>query len=341
MDDAADSARLQARLDAVVARRLGEGARVRSLRRMAGGHAGFTYGFEYAVGDGPSRAAVVKLGPPGVRRAGVADVYRQAPLLTALLAHGVPVPRLLWADPEEADLGAPYIVMELVPGRERFPLLRRGESVAPLEARAVWSGAIEALARLDRFPSACGPAIGQTPVPLDEELAGWEATLRKAPDRSWIDAGLRARDALAARLPRGLPVALSHGDFQPSNLLFDRGRLRAIIDWDLAKLGARGLDLGWLTMWADPEYWGPHWRTWCPLTIDELVARFEADAGRAASAPAWFRAFAGYRFGAIACLNVHLHRSGRRPDPVWDVFAADIPRLFARAAHLANDVPGP
>jgi len=48
-------------------------------------------------------------------------------------------------------------------------------------------------------------------------------------------------------------------------------------------------------------------------------------------------ALAGYRLGAIACLNVYLHRSGRRPDAVWERFALAIPLLFGRAAALLDD----
>ena len=49
---------------------------------------------------------------------------------------------------------------------------------------------------------------------------------------------------------------------------------------------------------------------------------------------AWYQALAGYRLGAISCLNVHLHRSGRRPDPIWERFALAVPALFARAASI-------
>ena len=49
---------------------------------------------------------------------------------------------------------------------------------------------------------------------------------------------------------------------------------------------------------------------------------------------AWYRALSGYRFGVISCFNVMLHRSGKRPDPEWDLIAPSIPRLFGRAAEL-------
>ena len=53
----------------------------------------------------------------------------------------------------------------------------------------------------------------------------------------------------------------------------------------------------------------------------------------------WYQAFAGYRLGAISCLNVHLHRSGRRPDETWERFAFAIAPMFGRAAAILDGLP--
>ena len=105
-------------------------------------------------------------------------------------------------------------------------------------------------------------------------------------------------------------------------------------DFQLASIGSPLLDVGWLMMLADPLSWQPDWRPLCPLTPRAIAARCGADPG----AMAWWQALAGYRLGSIACLNVHLHRSGRRPDAVWERFALAIPTLFARAQALLRDV---
>jgi len=307
---------------------------------MAGGHAGFTYGFdlEGSLGNVVC-SAVLKTGPPGVARRGAADIFRQAALLRELANQGVPVPALLWAEAGDELLGVPYIVMKTVPGRERFPLLAEKEpGVTPAEVR-IWSEGLHALAALDRFAVLPALAGWQQPVQLADEFAAWEATLRKATDPMWIDLGLRARDALAVTLPRGSKVALVHGDFQPSNLMSLNGELTAIIDWDLAHIGTSGLDAGWMMMWSDPAYWGPHWKTWAPFDPVEIAHRFTHLTGGDEGELRWFHAYAGYRFGAIACLNVRLHRSGRRPDAVWEKFALDVPRLFKRSRHLAAALP--
>jgi len=305
----------------------------------AGGHAGLTFRFEFGPVGGPVRHAILKMAPPGVRRSGVTDFHAQAALLRVLARRRLPVPEVLWDDPTGEEFGSPCMVMRCMPGRERFPLARAGESVADggQGADDVWALAVHALASLDAISvSAVGPVLSDGRS-LRAEIGHWEPTLRKAPVARWIDAGLRARAALEATAPSSEEMVLNHGDFQPANLLVADGVISAIIDWDLAGIGARGLDLGWLMMWCDPDCWGPHWEVRSPLPPTEVAARFGAATGRPVSAARWFEALAAYRFGAITCLNVRLHRSGKRIDPVWELFAEDVERLFDRAVVMAGE----
>jgi hypothetical protein len=50
----------------------------------------------------------------------------------------------------------------------------------------------------------------------------------------------------------------------------------------------------------------------------------------------WYQALSQYRLGSIACLNVKLHRTGKRRDELWERFAPSIPFLFARGIELAE-----
>ena len=174
---------------------------------------------------------------------------------------------------------------------------------------------------------------------LEDELARWEATLRKSPSDAWIEAGLRALEQLARTMPGDRICAVTHGDFQPSNLLFEAGHLRGIIDWDLAHLGSAGQDLGWLMMFADPDSWAGPLRPWSPLTPEALAHSYQSRVALDDLTVKWFHAFAGYRFGAIACLNVKLHRSGRRVDDIWEAFAPSVLRLFEQSRELASRLP--
>jgi len=314
----------------------GSSSDVAGLSVMEAGHAGLTFGFR-VIERGTVRTLarlVLKLSPPGVRRAGNTDVYRQAPLLRALHAAALPVPAVPWADADETWFGTPFVMMEFLAGSPFFvwqPDARFDRS--PEAVQPLWEQSIDALVQLHRFDWQRHLPDWERPIALRDEITRWDRILHKAPDPLWVNAGQHVRERLLASAPPSPPPALVHGDYQPGNVLYDAGRLVGIIDWELASIGSPLLDVGWLMMLADPLSWQPDWTPLCPLTPQAIAARYGADP----QAMAWWQALAGYRLGAIACLNVHLHRSGRRPDAVWERFARAIPTMFGRAAALLHD----
>ena len=319
----------------------GAGKTAEGLRVMEAGHAGLTFGFDL-VGPEPGqrRGLVLKLAPPGVRRAGNTDVYRQAPLLRALAAAGLPVPGVPYADSGEADFGTPFIMMDRLAGQPFFvwqpdPAFDRSDAaVTPL-----WEQTIDATAALHRFDWQRHLADWEAPRALGDEIVRWDPILAKSPRADWIASGRAVREQLLATRPEGGPIGLVHGDCQPGNALFEASRLTGMIDWELASIGSRRIDAGWMMMLADRTSWPDDWRPCCPLTPQQIAARYAQAMNEDCDDLPWYQAFAGYRLGAIACLNVHLHRSGRRPDETWERFAFAIPLMFARAAAILERLP--
>jgi aminoglycoside phosphotransferase (APT) family kinase protein len=146
----------------------------------------------------------------------------------ATLAHvercGLPAPALLAADPDgTATRSRPAILMARVPGRIELspPSMDR------------W---------LDQMASTLAAIHDAPPVPLPDGLPHgdeppWFQSHTEPPawsrhPRLWEEAlavaAARAPDpaATAARPPH-----LVHGDYQHFNLLWSRGRLRAVVDW--------------------------------------------------------------------------------------------------------------
>jgi len=112
-----DVAAVAPNLQRFVTAHYGPSARAANVEPMALGHAGLTYGFDVVEGADRTRARfVLRLAPPGVRRHGNTDVYRQAPLLRALHSQGQPVPNVPWASPDEDWFGTPFIMMERLSG---------------------------------------------------------------------------------------------------------------------------------------------------------------------------------------------------------------------------------
>lgn len=140
-----------------------------------------------------------------------------------------------------------------------------------------WTPAVHALLRhfeavgFDGVPRALGIEGGQEILsfvegersydPSDEVVAEVGALVRRMHDAQ--DGFARPADARWQRLPnpvRGNDV-ICHNDLLGSNVLFRSGRPAAIIDWELAAPGPRGVDL------AAPA------SHWVPLRPDEDVAR--------------------------------------------------------------------
>ena len=71
-----------------------------------------------------------------------------------------------------------------------------------------------------------------------------------------------------------------------------------------------------------------------PAPRAAIIAAYADARGPALADFGWHQAFAQFRLGAIAGLNLKLHRNGRRPDPVWERFALSVPVLLRTAFDL-------
>lgn len=325
-----------ARLDAFIKTECDPDSRVTNLRPMEDGHAGLTFGFD-VTNDASEHLGsyVLKLAPVGVARRGNTDVYRQAPLLRSLAQAGMPVPGVPWASPHEDLLGTPFIIMQWLPGRIFFvwqPHRSFPRETAAL--RALWLQAARILARLHQVNWQTILAGWERPRALRDELDIWLPLLRHAETSALRDAGLELHRLLAGHIPDDRPIGIVHGDFQPGNILYVDGKATAVIDWELASIGAQGLDVGWLMMLADELAWPQTCRPVAPLSCTDLVDAYRHAGGPALTNLDWYQALAQFRLGAIACLNVKLHRSGKRPDAFWESIASAISVLFGRGIDL-------
>jgi aminoglycoside phosphotransferase (APT) family kinase protein len=334
--DAARLGHLLSRLNHFVERQCGVGSKVLDLHPMEEGHAGLTFGFDVVNGAAePLGSYVLKLAPVGVARRGNTDVYRQAPLLWGLRSVGMPVPAVPWASPSDDALGTPFIVMERLPGRIFF--VWGPHTSFPREApmvRALWLEAAEVLARLHKVDWQTALPDWEKPRALCEELDTWVPLLRHAAAPAIEQAGAELHRLLAVHIPNESATGVIHGDFQPGNILYVDGKASAIIDWELASIGAQGLDIGWLMMLADASAWPAACRPIAPITRAEIRDCYRGAGGPAFRDASWYQALAQFRLGAIACLNVKLHRSGKRPDHFWESMAPAISVLFARGIEL-------
>src|SRR2546427_9748122 len=117
---------------------------VREVRPIPEGHSGFTYWVEL---DG--RRGVLRLPPPGARIAGPADIPRQARIMAALSAQGLPVPAVTATPYDPVVDGRRFVLMEAVLGDRGVQPIGAGKTPAQPARRGV-----DCLARRPAVPRA-------------------------------------------------------------------------------------------------------------------------------------------------------------------------------------------
>ncbi|WP_340383274.1 phosphotransferase family protein [Streptomyces sp. SS7] len=187
----------------------------------------------------------------------VYDMVRQYRTLRLVATHtDVPVPRVLWLEEDPAPLGAPFFVMERVEGRvppDVMPYTYEGNwlhAASDADRERLEGATIGLLARLH----------DQAPVDEAEFLAlpGEGDALRRhvTAQRAyyhWVVAGLApspliesAFDRLEDLWPKeAAPSVLSWGDARIGNIVYDGFAPAAVLDWEMAALAPREVDLGW------------------------------------------------------------------------------------------------
>jgi aminoglycoside phosphotransferase (APT) family kinase protein len=317
----------------------GESAEVYDVSRMPG-HSGISFGF--TVASGAERDAYILRVPPiGVTHRLNLDVVRFAPVLRLAQAAGVPVPAVLAASGDERWFGTPYLIVARVDGAP-LPDVFESDQSYPGRNRvdSIFRQSIEALVQIHALPArGLLDANWAEPISRASDIAQWEPLLL----RSERPQEVTETQALGVELLRSAPPECEprvvHGDFYSNNWLVHREQLTAVLDWENATLSDPGWDLGWLATIYDPACWGPSRAdsmTWHPQA-EQFYAWYESASGSYVHRPHWYQALMCYRLACITPAKVRLHRSGRRVDPVWEVFAEAIPYQLDRALALLRE----
>jgi aminoglycoside phosphotransferase (APT) family kinase protein len=318
-------------------------ARVMGVHAMPG-NSGLSFGYDVVAGSSteatsPIGSYVIRLAPPGVRRSGNTDVLRQAPLLRALEAERLPVAPLVWSTDDASWFGTDVIIQRKVDAK---PL----HMFEPHLGVAVVGGtdpyvrsAAEALAAVHAVDWRAALPDWQAERSVEDEIAFWLPLLRKTEHPSMALA-IELQESLLATAPANRPTGILHGDYQTNNVLFeaDGAGVVAIVDWELAGIGAQGLDVGWLAIMLDAAPWGYEQRARMKVLADpaDVLAWYSNARGADLGSFDWYRALACYRYGVIAAFNLRLHRTGKRVDASYESVASSVPTLFEHGIALVG-----
>jgi aminoglycoside phosphotransferase (APT) family kinase protein len=290
------------------------------------GHSGFNFSFDLTEG-GSTRTCVLRLSPPGVRIAGPADIGRQGAIMAALHAAGLPAPGVLDHDSAEVIAGRSFAAMELVEGTDWAAAAAIGSEAG------VAAAAVEALHRIQALPADQIP-IDEPPQGPLEEVQRWEPLVLRA--AAIVDGRAdRLLAGLRAEAPQPTAPVLVHGDFHYANLIFGQGEVRAVVDWEIASVGERLVDLGCLAVATLRRRYAPEPNP--TGNVDVPLATIVDGYGAAHDEAAWFIAASCLKYAAIIAYNLDLHRRGKRTDAVYEELQGTIGGLLADGEAVLDD----
>ena len=220
---------------------------------IAGGRSNLTYTVSDGVApDKGGRRWVLRRPPLGHVLATAHDMVREHRIISALKDSGVPVPGIIGLC-EDADInGAPFYVMDFVPGvvvrdvdaAEKIPVAvrhRMGESL------------IEVLARLhDIDVEAVGLAgLGRQGGYIERQLKRWSTQFEQSTTRI-VPGVLETFEILASRIPNQQGAGIVHGDYRLDNCMMSpEGQVAAVLDWELCTLGDVLADVAGMIAYTD------------------------------------------------------------------------------------------
>ncbi|MFF5498836.1 phosphotransferase family protein [Streptomyces aquilus] len=215
--------------------------------------------FDIEHPEPPLRACALRLAadPSAYTVFPVYDMVRQYRTMRVVGEYSdLPVPKVLWLEEDPGPLGAPFFVMERVAGRvppDVMPYTYEGNwlhAASDEERECLEAASIGLLARLhDQVPVAKAQFLA---LPGEGDALRRHVAAQRA-YYDWVVDGVArsplieaAFDRLTEIWPRepGPPV-LNWGDARIGNVVYDGFTPAAVLDWEMAALAPREVDLGW------------------------------------------------------------------------------------------------
>ncbi|GAA1515956.1 phosphotransferase family protein [Nocardioides humi] len=250
----------------------------------------------------------------------------------------VPVPAVYAFEESPEALGSPFLVMERVhgeipTGNPSYAIEGWLLDAAPHERRRVQDGTIGCLAAVHATPDPAArlPHLAtngnvdalRAHVAAQQDHYAWTVSL----DGVRVPVIERAFEWIESHWPSdpGEPV-LSWGDARLGNVVFREFEPVAVLDWDMAALGPRELDLAWFLLSHEvnqgtAEAMGlPGLPGFC--ATEDVVASYEARTGHQVRDLDFYRVYAALRLSTIrAQVTRRLIHQGLEPPESGDDYA--------------------
>jgi aminoglycoside phosphotransferase (APT) family kinase protein len=284
---------------------------------------------------GPGRDGMVVRLPPLDPTFPDYDLGPQAAVQNAAASAGVPAPAPAVVESDASWIGTPFLAMPRVRGDIAGPAPVFDPYVLeadPARQLLLHDGLIDSVAAIHAVPwEEAGLGRLLAGPGLRDLVDHWVAYVEWSSEGDPLPALAEALDWCGRHVPPERAAVLLWGDVRLGNLVFDEdGRVVAVLDWDLAAVGPREMDLGWhfgLEFMME-QLFGQRVAGFPSKTA--ALERYEARTGIATQNLPWHEVFALAR--ALAINDRHQRITGdprRRDNPMGAVLLG---RLEAAAA---------
>jgi aminoglycoside phosphotransferase (APT) family kinase protein len=308
-----------------------------SFDLIAGGRSNLT--FRVAGADGTQ--FVLRRPPLGHVLATAHDMAREYRIIAAVGTTGVPVPPALGLCTDPEVNGVPFYVMGFVDG----VVLDSPEKAAALTPELKVAASEHLIDVLADLHAVDVDAVGLGDLAkregyVERQVKRWSTQWEQSKTRE-----LPAIDEVARRLRDRIPtqkgVSIAHGDYRFGNCLTDvgRGRIAAVLDWELCTLGDPLADVGYLGVyWNDGDATQARANDPTPAggfpTYSALLDRYSSRTGRDLSDIDYYVAFSCWRLAVISegVYARYLHGAmGNQEGVDFDTFKVGTEGLAERA----------
>jgi len=247
----------------------------------------------------------------------------------------VPVPGVRWMEPTGSVLGTPFFLMERIDGvvpQDVLPYTFGDNWLfdgTPEQQRRVQDTTTATLAALHAIPDAASTfAFLDPPYDgaslLERHLARARAWYEFAvPDIGRSALAERALAWLEANLPDAGDPVLCWGDARIGNVMYDDFAPVAVLDWEMAAIGPRELDVSWMLFahWVFQSITDMLEMPGMPDFMNEpdVVAAYEEASGAKLGDLGWYHVFNGLQWCVIfmrtTARSIHFGEM-ERPDDI-------------------------
>ena len=264
------------------------GSAVSNVRRVGGGASKEQFFFTLSE-NGEDTQFVLRMDP----RSAITQTCRRREFEILKAMQGiVPVPEPVWLDPEGEHFGEPAVIMRVVRG-----VTKPSDAGVKVSGLGTWLGEDLRVKLRDQFVDYLVAIHGvdwralhlpsyEAPEADPKQAARWSYNY-------WLDMWRAdggqtrpiialAEQWLADNLPDCAELVLTHGDYRTGNYLFeeDSGKITALLDWELARVGDFHEDLAWVLMQVFGTFENGTFRASDLYGREEFIQTYEARSGR-------------------------------------------------------------